>query len=126
MSREVLDIAGKAVRVGITTDEIDAIVHEAIISRNAYPSPLNYKGFPKSCCTSVNEVICHGIPDTRPLEDGDIVNVDISVFYGGVHGDVNDTFLVGNVDDKGKKLVSATKDVLDKAIAICKPGTLYR
>jgi methionyl aminopeptidase len=113
-----LDIAGKAAKVGVTTDEIDRIVHEATIERNAYPSPLNYRGFPKSCCTSVNEVICHGIPDSRPLQDGDILNIDISVYYEGMHGDVNDTFLIGNVDEKGKLLVQATKEALDKAIEI--------
>jgi len=126
LSREVLDIAAKAAAVGVTTDEIDRIVHEAIIERNAYPSPLNYRGFPKSCCTSVNEVICHGIPDSRPLEDGDILNIDITLYYGGFHGDVNETYLIGNVDEKYKKLVQVTSESLEKAIAIVKPGTLYR
>ena len=74
-------IAGKMTKVGVTTDEIDRVVHEAIVERDCYPSPLNYKTFPKSCCTSVNEVICHGIPDARELKDGDIVNLDISVYY---------------------------------------------
>ena len=81
MAKEVLDAAGKLAKPGVTTEEIDKFVHEMIVSRGAYPSPLNYKGFPKSCCTSVNEIICHGIPDSRPLEDGDIVNIDITVFY---------------------------------------------
>jgi len=118
LAREVLDIAGKVAKVGVTTDEIDRVVHEAIIERNAYPSPLNYRGFPKSCCTSVNEVICHGIPDSRELCDGDIVNIDITLFYEGVHGDVNDTFLIGNVDPKHAKLVEVTKEALDLAIQI--------
>jgi len=126
LAREVLDIAGAAAKVGVTTDEIDRIVHEATIERGAYPSPLNYKGFPKSCCTSVNEVVCHGIPDSRPLEDGDILNIDISTYYGGFHGDVNDTFLIGNVDEKYKKLVQVTKEALDRAIAIVRPGCMYR
>jgi len=126
IAREVLDIAAKASKVGVTTDEIDRIVHEAIIERGAYPSPLNYRGFPKSCCTSVNEVICHGIPDNRPLEDGDILNIDITTFYGGYHGDVNETYLIGNVDDKTKKLVQVTREALNKAIEIVKPGALYR
>jgi len=83
IGREVLDAAGAAVRVGITCDELDRIVHEATIARGAYPSPLNYYKFPKSVCTSVNEVICHGIPDMRELRDGDIVNIDVSVYYNG-------------------------------------------
>ncbi|ORX61852.1 MetAP 1 [Hesseltinella vesiculosa] len=126
ITREVLEIAGKAVRVGITTDEIDRIVHEATIERGAYPSPLNYNYFPKSCCTSLNEVICHGIPDQRPLVDGDILNIDISCYYKGFHGDSNGTFLVGNVDDVGQQLVKVTKECLDMAIAAVKPGMRYR
>ena len=92
-----------AVRVGITTDELDRICHEACIARGGYPSPLHYKGFPKSLCTSVNEVICHGIPDDRVLDDGDIVNCDVTIFLNGVHGDCNATFLVGDVDDEGRR-----------------------
>jgi len=126
IGREVLDIAGAAIKVGMTTDEIDRIVHEATIARNAYPSPLNYKEYPKSCCTSVNEIICHGIPDSRPLEDGDIVNVDISVYYNGFHTDLNEMFLVGNVNDSGKLLVQTTYEALEAAIAIVKPGVMYR
>ncbi|KAG0163013.1 Methionine aminopeptidase 1 [Apophysomyces sp. BC1034] len=125
-TREVLDIAAKAIRVGITTDEIDRIVHEATIERGAYPSPLNYNYFPKSCCTSLNEVICHGIPDQRRLEDGDILNIDISCFYKGFHGDANGTYFVGNVDAIGQKLVNTTRECLEKAIAIVKPGVRYR
>jgi len=124
--REVLDIAGKAVRVGITTEEIDIIVHQAILERNCYPSPLNYYHFPKSCCTSVNEIICHGIPDSRPLEDGDIVNIDITTYFNGHHGDLNETFLVGNVDPDSVRLINTTRECLEKAIEIVKPGTLYR
>jgi len=126
MGREVLNIAAAAARVGVTTDEIDRIVHETTIGMGAYPSPLNYRGFPKSCCTSVNEVVCHGIPDSRELQDGDILNIDISLYYGGFHADVNDTYLIGNVDENGRKLVRVTKESLEKAIEIVKPGTLYR
>jgi len=126
LAREVLDIAGKAAKPGVTTDEIDKIVHQATIERGAYPSPLNYKGFPKSCCTSVNEIICHGIPDSRPLQDGDILNIDITLYYDGVHGDVNETYLIGTVSPQAKKLVQSTYEALEKAIAIVKPGTLYR
>ncbi|KAK4520745.1 uncharacterized protein ATC70_006625 [Mucor velutinosus] len=126
ITREVLEIAANSIRVGMTTDELDAIVHEATIKRGAYPSPLNYNYFPKSCCTSLNEVICHGIPDQRPLEDGDILNIDISCFYNGFHGDTNGTYFVGNVDEAGKKLVNVTRECLEKAIALVKPGMRYR
>ncbi|KAF7304860.1 Methionine aminopeptidase [Mycena kentingensis (nom. inval.)] len=126
MSREILDIAAAAVRPGITTDEIDEIVHNATIERNAYPSPLNYRNFPKSVCTSVNEVICHGIPDQRKLQEGDIINLDISVFYDGFHGDVNGTYPVGEIDEESAKLIATSRECLDKAIAICKPGALIR
>lgn len=127
MGREVLDIAGKALRPGVTTDEIDRVVHEATLERDCYPSPLNYYNFPKSVCTSVNEVICHGIPDYREIQDGDIVNIDISTFNkGGYHGDLNETFCVGNVDDDGRRLVKTSFDCLATALSMVKPGTLYR
>lgn len=147
LGREVLDEAAKAIAVGITTDEIDRVVHEACIERECYPSPLNYYNFPKSCCTSVNEVICHGIPDTRPLkvsrnrigpcqiclwislfgsQDGDLCNVDVTVYHRGFHGDLNETFFVGNVSEKHKNLVKVTYEALQKAIAIVKPGERYR
>ena len=121
-----MEEAKRGVRVGVTTDEIDRIVHDACIERNCYPSPLNYQGFPKSCCTSVNEVICHGIPDKRPLEDGDILNIDVSVFHNGVHGDLNDTVPVGNVDARGLELIDCARQCLNQAISIVKPGTPYR
>lgn len=126
LAREVLDEAGRAVRPGITTDQIDALVHAACIARGAYPSPLNYRGFPKSVCTSVNEVICHGIPDGRPLQDGDIVNIDVTLYYQGFHGDLNETFTVGNVDADALRLIACTRRCLDKAIAACGPGVRYR
>ncbi|KAF8681484.1 Methionine aminopeptidase [Rhizoctonia solani] len=126
LAREVLDIAAAAVRPGITTDEIDAIVHEETIKRGAYPSPLNYREFPKSVCTSVNEVICHGIPDQRKLEEGDIVNLDVTLCYKGFHGDLNETYPVGQISEESKKLIRTTRQCLDAAIAICKPGTLFR
>ncbi|KAM0926969.1 hypothetical protein ACQ4PT_003112 [Festuca glaucescens] len=107
---------------GITTDEIDKAVHKMIIDNGAYPSPLGYCGFPKSVCTSVNECICHGIPDSCPLEDGDIINIDVTVYLNGYHGDTSATFLCGDVDDEAKKLVQVTKESLDKAISICAPG----
>ncbi|KAL1459508.1 hypothetical protein WDU94_011480 [Cyamophila willieti] len=126
LGREVLDEAARVIDVGVTTDEIDRIVHEACIERECYPSPLNYYEFPRSCCTSVNEVICHGIPDLRPLADGDICNIDVTVFHRGYHGDLNETFLVGQVSEQAKKLVQVTWECLDRAIKIVKPGEKYR
>ncbi|EIM89990.1 methionine aminopeptidase [Stereum hirsutum FP-91666 SS1] len=126
LAREVLDIAASHVRPGITTDEIDAIVHEATIERNAYPSPLNYRNFPKSVCTSVNEAICHGIPDQRKLQEGDIVNIDVTLYYDGFHGDLNETYPVGRIDDDSKKLIRTARESLDQAIKLCKPGFLFR
>jgi len=126
IARQALDLAGSMVRPGLTTDEIDKAVHEYIISKGAYPSPLNYRHFPKSCCTSVNEVVCHGIPDSRPLEEGDIVNVDITAYYKGYHGDVNDTFFVGKVSPEAMNLVQVTYEALEEAIKMVKPGRLYR
>lgn len=126
IGREALDIAASMIKPGVTTDAIDEAVHNFIISKNAYPSPLNYWEFPKSCCTSVNEVICHGIPDFRQLEEGDIVNVDISVYYKGVHGDLNETFPVGKVDEKSMKLMKVAYQCLEESIKICKPGIMYR
>jgi methionyl aminopeptidase len=118
----VLRVAGEAVRIGITTDALDEIAHQEAIRLGGYPSPLNYRGFPKSICTSVNEVICHGIPDSRPLEDGDIVNLDITVYLDGMHGDCSATFLVGEVDAEGRRLVQVAKECLEKGIAAVKPG----
>jgi len=125
VAREVLDIAGLMVSPGVTTDSIDARVHAESIARNAYPSPLNYHGFPKSCCTSVNEVICHGIPDSYELQQGDIVNIDITCYVGGYHGDCSETFIVGDVDAKGRELIKVTYDCWQAAIAYCKPGMPY-
>lgn len=126
LGREVLDIAAGMVKVGVTCEEIDDAVFKACMDRDCYPSPLNYRGFPKSCCTSVNEVICHGIPDSRPLEDGDILNIDITVYKNGFHGDLNETFLVGNVDEAGRRLVEASYESLRRAIQQVKPGSKYR
>ena len=122
MAAEVLRVTGDAVRVGITTDELDAICHAATIERGAYPSPLNYHGYPKSLCTSVNEVICHGIPDSRPLADGDIVNLDVTVYLDGVHGDTNATFGVGTVDAESQRLITVTRESLERGIAAVVPG----
>ncbi|MBX7096125.1 MAG: type I methionyl aminopeptidase [Myxococcaceae bacterium] len=118
----VMRITGEAVKPGITTDALDAIAHDATCALGGYPSPLNYRGFPKSICTSVNEVICHGIPDSRPLQNGDIVNLDITVYLDGMHGDCNATFLVGEVDEESKQLVRVTRECLELGIAAVKPG----
>ncbi|KAI0650891.1 methionine aminopeptidase [Trametes meyenii] len=123
---EVLNFAGTFVQEGRTTDEIDAAVHELVLACGAYPSPLRYKGFPKSCCTSVNNIVTHGIPDERPLEDGDIVNVDITVYMDGFHGDTSRTFLVGDVDEKGRELVEITEAALEAGIAACGPGRPFK
>ncbi len=122
IAADVLQLVGEAVRPGITTEELDVIAHEACIERGAYPSPLNYHGYPKAICTSVNEVICHGIPDDRALVDGDLVNLDVTAFIGGVHGDTNATYFVGAVDEETRKLVEVTRECLDLAIAEVAPG----
>ncbi|KAJ3038212.1 Methionine aminopeptidase 1 [Rhizophlyctis rosea] len=126
LAREVIEEGAKLIKPGTTLDEIDRVVHDATVERNSYPSPLNYHTFPKSCCTSVNEVICHGIPDQYELQDGDICNLDVSLFHNGFHSDLNETYLVGNVDEKGRKLVDVTRECLWKAIDMVKPGVLYR
>jgi methionyl aminopeptidase len=123
---EILQTVGAAVAPGVTTDELDALCHEECIRRGGYPSPLNYGAFPKSLCTSVNEVICHGIPDDRPLVDGDIVNLDVTIFLDGVHGDTNATFPVGQIDDASADLIRVTRECLDRGIAAVKPGRQVR
>jgi methionyl aminopeptidase len=122
MAAEVLRLAGEAVAPGVTTDEIDVYVHDLTIERGAYPSPLNYNGFPKSVCTSVNEIICHGIPDSRVLEDGDIVNLDVTVFVNGVHGDTNATFAVGTIDPESQRLIDVTRECMWQGIEAVTPG----
>ncbi|XP_049302029.1 methionine aminopeptidase 1D, mitochondrial isoform X6 [Bactrocera dorsalis] len=110
---------------GTSTGEIDAFAHDQIISAGGYPSPFRYAGFPKSVCTSVNNVACHGIPNERQLVDGDIINVDITVYLNGCHGDCSKTFLVGNVDDLGVYLVKSAEECVQHCINICKPGTPF-
>jgi methionyl aminopeptidase len=122
VAAEILRLAGEFVRPGITTDEIDEYVHQLHVERNAYPSPLNYNGFPKSVCTSVNEVICHGIPDSRVLLDGDIINLDVTAYVDGVHGDTNATFLVGDVDPVSRQLVHVTEECMWLGIEAVKAG----
>ncbi|RPD67446.1 methionine aminopeptidase [Lentinus tigrinus ALCF2SS1-7] len=126
LAAKTLQFAGTLVQVGITTDKLDAEVHEFILAHGAYPSPLGYKGFPKACCTSVNNIVAHGIPDDRPLQDGDIVNVDVTVYLDGFHGDTSKTFLIGDVDEKGRELVSVTEAALEAGIAVCGPGRPFK
>ena len=125
IAREVLDEAIRCVRPGMTTDEIDAVVHTETLKRDSYPSPLNYHGFPKSCCTSINEIICHGIPDSTIVPDGCIMNIDVTIFHDGVHGDCSETVLVGDVSPEMRDLVVTTYEAWMAAIDFCGPGKKY-
>src|SRR4029453_10601703 len=122
LAGQALAAGGAAVAPGVTTDHLDAVGHEFLVGHGAYPSTLGYRSFPKSLCTSINEVICHGIPDDRPLEDGDIVNVDITAYLDGVHGDTNATFLVGDVDEESRLLVERTREATMRGIRAVRPG----
>jgi methionyl aminopeptidase len=113
---------GRAIRPGVSTDELDRIGHDFLIDHGAYPSTLGYRGFPKSLCSSLNEVICHGIPDDTVLRDGDICNIDITAYIGGVHGDTNATFLVGEVREEVRLLVERTEEATMRGIRAVKPG----
>ena len=124
LGREILDIAGRAVKVGVTGEELDRIVHEATIERKGYPSPLNYYTFPKSVCVSPNEVICHGIPNCRPLKNGDICNLDVTIYKDGMHADLNETFLVGDVADENVALVRTAYKCLQVATNSVKVGSI--
>ncbi|RJN31195.1 type I methionyl aminopeptidase [Nesterenkonia natronophila] len=122
LAADCMVATGELIRPGVTTDELDAFAHEYLVQRGAYPSCLRYRGFPKSICTSVNEVICHGIPDSTVLRDGDIVNLDITAFLNGAHGDHNVTFLVGEVDEQSRLLVERTHEAMMRGIKAVKPG----
>ena len=122
IAAQALAEGGRAVRPGVTTDEVDRVVHEFLVDHGAYPSTLGYKSFPKSCCTSLNEVICHGIPDSTIIEDGDIVNIDVTAFIGGVHGDTNATFLAGAVTEEDQLLVERTHEAMMRGIRAVRPG----
>jgi methionyl aminopeptidase len=122
IASRAIDEAAKAIAPGVTTDQLDAIAHEYMLDHGAYPSTLGYRGFPKSCCTSVNEVICHGIPDSTVLEDGDIVNIDVTAFIGGFHGDLNRTFGVGNISEQAAFLIERTEEAMNRGIKAVKPG----
>jgi len=122
IAAQALAEVGRHVAPGVTTDELDAIGHQFLVDHDAYPSTLGYRGFPKSLCTSLNEVICHGIPDSTVIEDGDIVNIDVTAYVGGVHGDNNATFLAGDVDEESRLLVERTREALERAVKAVKPG----
>jgi methionyl aminopeptidase len=122
IAAEALREVGSHIQPGVSTDQLDAIGHEFLCDQGAYPSTLGYKGFPKSLCTSINEVICHGIPDSTTLREGDIVNIDITAYIHGVHGDTNATFPVGAISDEVSLLIERTKQALDRAIAAVAPG----
>ncbi len=122
VAAQALAATAAAIAPGVTTDELDRIGHEFLLDHGAYPSTLGYRGYPKSLCTSVNEVVCHGIPDARPLEEGDIVNIDITAYLDGVHGDTDATFPVGEVDEESRLLLERTKEALQRGINAVAPG----
>lgn len=122
IAANALAAAGAAVKPGVTTDEIDRVAHEYMCDHGAYPSTLGYRGFPKSCCVSLNEIVCHGIPDTTVIEDGDIVNIDVTAYKNGVHGDTNATFLAGNVSEEHRLLVERTREAMMRGIKVAKAG----
>lgn len=122
VARQVLDAVLAEARPGVTTDHLDRVAHHLLVALGAYPSPLNYMGFPKSICTSVNEVVVHGIPDSRPLKDGDIINCDVTAYIDGMHGDCSETILVGSVGEQGRRLVRVAWECLLRAIDVVKPG----
>jgi methionyl aminopeptidase len=122
LAAQATQLAGQHCQPGVTTDEIDVIVHEFLCDHGAYPSTLGYRGFPKSCCTSLNEIICHGIPDSTVIEDGDIINVDVTAYIHGVHGDTDATFCVGNVTEENRLLVERTEEAMMRGIRAVAPG----
>ena len=122
IAADAILVAAARIAPGVTTDELDAVAHEFMCDHHAWPASLDYRGFPKSICTSVNEVICHGIPDKRPLEDGDIIKLDVTAYAEGVHGDNCATFYVGEVDEQSRKLSEVTRASMYRAIKACKPG----
>ncbi len=122
IAAQAIEAAARAIRPGVTTDELDRIAHEYVVAHGAYPSTLGYRGYPKSSCTSVNEVICHGIPDDTVLEDGDLVNIDVTAYLDGMHGDLNQTFLVGEASEEAAQLVERTRQALARGIKTVAPG----
>lgn len=123
INNEILDLVGEQIKAGMTTAEVDKIVHDYTISQGAVPAPLGYSGFPKSCCTSVNDQICHGIPDDYVLKEGDIINVDVSTILDGYYSDASRMYMIGEVSDNAKRLVDVTKECMIKGIEAVKPWT---
>ncbi|MGQ4276042.1 type I methionyl aminopeptidase [Pseudidiomarina sp. E22-M8] len=122
LAASVLEMIGPHIKAGITTEELDKICHDYIVEHNAYPAPLNYHGFPKSVCTSLNHVVCHGIPNEKPLKDGDIMNLDVTVKLDGYHGDTSKMFVVGEPSILAERLIRVTQESLYKAIKMVRPG----
>lgn len=122
IAADALQAAGEACVPGATTDDVDKVVHDYLVAHGAYPSTLGYRGFPKSCCVSLNEIVCHGIPDTQVIEEGDIVNVDVTAYKNGVHGDTNATFYAGEVSEENRLLVERTYTAMMRGIKAIKPG----
>ena len=122
IAAQAMQAGADVIAPGVTTDAVDAAVHEFLLDHHAYPSTLGYRGFPKSCCTSVNEVICHGIPDTRPLADGDLVKIDVTAFIDGVHGDNCATYFCGDVDEESRLLTERTREAMNRGIRAVRPG----
>jgi methionyl aminopeptidase len=122
IAAQAIELIGAAARAGVTTDELDAVGHDFMVANGAYPSTLGYRGFPKSICTSVNEVICHGMPDDTVLEDGDIINIDVTAYKNGVHGDSNKTFVIGDANETVRDLVERTREALNRGIKAVAPG----
>ncbi|WP_403024732.1 type I methionyl aminopeptidase [Salinibacterium sp. GXW1014] len=122
IAASAIEYVAAHIRPGVTTEELDRLGHEYVVEHGAYPSCLGYRGFPKSVCTSVNEVVCHGIPDDTVLDEGDIVNLDITAFKNGFHGDTNRTFIVGNASQEVTDLVSRTEEALARGIKAVAPG----
>jgi methionyl aminopeptidase len=122
LAAETLDFITPHVQPGATTDELDRLCHDFIIARQAVPAPLNYRGYPRSICTSINHVVCHGIPGDRSLRDGDILNIDVTVILDGWHGDTSRMFLVGDVKLKARRLVDVTYEAMMRGIAAIRPG----
>ncbi|SPT17553.1 unnamed protein product [Triticum aestivum] len=126
LAARLLDFAGTLVKPSVTTNEIDRAVHHMIVEAGAYPSPLGYGGFPKSICTSVNECVCHGLPDSTQLQNGDIINIDVNVFLNGYHGGTSRTFVCGEADESIKHFLKAAEECLEKGISVCRDGVNYR
>ncbi|NUU08537.1 type I methionyl aminopeptidase [Leifsonia sp. C5G2] len=122
IAAQAITLVGEAVRPGVTTEELDVIGHEFLLANDAYPSTLGYRGYPKSICSSVNEVICHGIPDDTVIEEGDLVNIDITAYKNGFHGDSNQTFIAGTASDEVTQLVDRTREALARGIKAVAPG----